>query len=207
MDPYNVYDMAALSWIDRYNFDGQYYVPPKIAALVGGTSQGGATVTSPEAGWDDKYLKAVFGGTPVSTEQPSAGSKPGPGIIAGSVVGGVVGAGAAVALLLFWRLRRRQKDVNAPAKPPVGESGAEADTAAAGGGYHGGPTSRIPGAGYSLQEMGAGGVERGPGYESWSLDEQQQQQQRLYHELDNSAVPYELQDSSVSWRGAEQGHA
>ncbi|KAF2831505.1 hypothetical protein CC86DRAFT_443172 [Ophiobolus disseminans] len=110
----------------------EYRVPANITEVIGGDTNGKASVTAPAAGWATADLSDGFKRTysavsrvatrPVSssttrssatsTSAPSSGSKTNVGAIAGGVVGGVVVL-VAIFILAFCCLRsRRRKQVS-----------------------------------------------------------------------------------------------
>lgn len=121
-----LFDASELQWVPNYQPSIEYYIPPKIASIVGGTSQGGAKVTSPEAGWGSN-VEAVFhpqttGGPPPSnpTSTPSPKTKSKTPAILGGVLGGLLCLGAVLALILILLRRRRQREkASHSPKPPA----------------------------------------------------------------------------------------
>jgi MYXO-CTERM domain-containing protein len=125
MEFFGIYDVAELAWVDTYYPNSAYYVPPKIAALVGGTSQGGATVSAPDRGWNND-LEAVFHPRVAynsSTPPPPTSHTP---AIAGGAVGGVLGVAAVIAVLLFLRRRRQREGTSQQKFLPSGTDAANA---------------------------------------------------------------------------------
>ncbi|KAH7074813.1 hypothetical protein BKA63DRAFT_321944 [Paraphoma chrysanthemicola] len=103
----------------------EYRVPSNITAVIGGNTEGKASVTAPAAGWATADLSNVFNrpysavsrvatrsvpasSTPTTSQSPSGGSSTNVGAIAGGVVGGVVVL-AAICTLAFCCLRSRRR--------------------------------------------------------------------------------------------------
>ncbi|KAF2086455.1 hypothetical protein K490DRAFT_44039 [Saccharata proteae CBS 121410] len=104
----NLFDMSEGGWSSVFDAHAPtYQVPQAIVDAIGGTPDGGATVTTPAGGFAATELAAMFSPQPTSTSTSSTSS----GAIAGGVVGGVAGiaivAGAAWTLLLRRRRRTR----------------------------------------------------------------------------------------------------
>lgn len=110
-----VLDMTTVNWGSVFDADaGAYKVPRAVLGAIGGSEEGGATVTQPAGGFDSPGLAKVFnttrrqpGVTPTPSSTPSSNDHAGP--IAGGVVGGVV----VIAIIagLFWlRVRKRRKE-------------------------------------------------------------------------------------------------
>jgi Kelch motif len=117
LDGVAIMDLSTTTWGSTYNPNAApYTVTQRIVSSIGGTIQGGATVTTPVGGFSDAGLSQLFAGTkatdPVWT--PS-GRKSNAGAIAGGVVGGVLGL-AFIGALVWYLLRRK----NAP-KPVIAE--------------------------------------------------------------------------------------
>lgn len=122
-----VFDLSGMAWTDTYYPNTPYIVPPQISTIIGGTSQGGATVTSPEAGWDPN-VEAVFrsqnSSNPSPSSSPSPSASPSPKskshtpAILGGVLGGLLGIAAVLtAILLYLRRRRQRKAASEQSKP------------------------------------------------------------------------------------------
>ena len=111
-----------------------YNVPSEIVSVVGGSSQGGATVTAPAGGWDNRDLPVYFQqqatyaartptrALPTSGSTPSHNGKSNKGAIIGGAVGGVIAALLLTALVVFCiRRRRRRPDMARKSeRPPSG---------------------------------------------------------------------------------------
>ena len=129
-----VYDLSGLSWVDNYYPNTPYTVPLQISAIIGGSFQGGATVTSPEAGWDNN-VEAVFRSQTSSRPSPSASPSPKPKsksnkiAILGGVLGGLLGVAAVLSAVLFYLRRRHLREAAPqdlkPAALSEADSGAE----------------------------------------------------------------------------------
>ena len=77
-DLMDIYDVSELEWVNTYYPDKAYSVPAKIALIIGGTSQGNATVTSPEAGWAETLKHSFASEPPASLPNPSPTHLPSP---------------------------------------------------------------------------------------------------------------------------------
>lgn len=92
----------------------EFEVPQKLLEATGGTSQGGATIKEPGAGWTGQGLQKVFnttrkwGSSETSPNPAHEGKKSHAGAIAGGVVGGVAGL-VLIASALFFLRRRHDK--------------------------------------------------------------------------------------------------
>ena len=195
-----IYDVSELQWVNTYYPNTAYFVPAKIATIIGGTSQGGSTVTSPEAGWGTN-LEAIFrsesvGGpspsnstsnststsnpTSTSTSTPSPQPKPKTTAILGGVLGGLLGITAALSALLFLLHRRRLRE-DSPRRP------------------------KSAGPGVGFPEYYEGGS-------IWNLPPQEMYTPKPIHELGDGVMPelgdaaaFELHDSSLGNRHSSAG--
>ncbi|KAK3671861.1 hypothetical protein LTR78_008227 [Recurvomyces mirabilis] len=119
-------DVADAEWYQYLPNVTTYQVPSNITQVVGGSKTGGATLTTPPAGWGDPDLAVYFGrqyssstrtatrSFPTISTTPSASAAPSShsdiAAIAGGVVGGIVGL--ILLILLIWlclRHRRRNR--------------------------------------------------------------------------------------------------
>lgn len=145
-------------------------VPEPILTLIGGTTQGGAKVTQPEAGWQNATLGKIFSkrnepinyndnptktsdGT-ISTATPSSApasekSKLSSGAIAGIAVGAVIGCSAVFAIV-YCLYRRRRNNIRRSAPVELNSHRAPVEAAAV-------VPGELPGAYYAThQELGSG---------------------------------------------------
>ncbi|KAF2686586.1 hypothetical protein K458DRAFT_415945 [Lentithecium fluviatile CBS 122367] len=122
-----------LVWTDTYEAPPTstppYAVPSAIYAVIGGDRDGGATKTSPAAGFQTSDLATIFAAASGAASNPGSGSPTNSssasasgshtGASAGAVVGGV--AFIAIGASAYWLLRRRSKQTvgkqEAPAAP------------------------------------------------------------------------------------------
>jgi hypothetical protein len=116
----NLFDLNTLEWTTNYEGPPRngyaYTVPSAVYEIIGGNGTGGATKSSPSAGFSTPELGLLFNGqvSTNSTDVPAkpstspapASSKTNVGAIAGGVVGGIL----ALAILGFfiWFVRRRK---------------------------------------------------------------------------------------------------
>ncbi|KAH6672320.1 hypothetical protein B0J14DRAFT_618002 [Halenospora varia] len=109
----------------RYQTNLSYVVPPEVIAVVGGSSQGSATIKSPAAGFSHRDLQVYFAqtatvalrtptATPTST---SSESKLSSGTIGGIAAGCAIAFLAIFAGITFFFLRHRKNKL-APSAPP-----------------------------------------------------------------------------------------
>ncbi|KAH0562766.1 hypothetical protein GP486_002585, partial [Trichoglossum hirsutum] len=115
-----VYDLSSLIWGSRFNaYAKDYTVPTPVVSVIGGSTDGAATMTSPLAGYTNPAFGHLFDKSINPNPQnatASSTSKPNKGAIAGGVVGGVAAlaiVGGAIAF--FIRRRRRPLSISAPA--------------------------------------------------------------------------------------------
>jgi hypothetical protein len=94
-----VWEMSTLTWGSVFLTNlTSYEVPKKILDITGGTATGNATKHDPALGWTDPKLQAVFATSRRSTSSstiPTSRKKH-----TGAIAGGVVGALAALALVM-----------------------------------------------------------------------------------------------------------
>ncbi|KAF9894123.1 hypothetical protein FE257_009096 [Aspergillus nanangensis] len=111
----------------------EYKVPDMVTAQIGGDSSGGATKTAPKS-WTNASLADVFSSkytktiptswpyqpadtnAPVISEVPNKGSSGFPSW-AGGIIGAVLGVALLAGAFVFWCLRQRRKNRQAP--PPA----------------------------------------------------------------------------------------
>ncbi|KIW27898.1 uncharacterized protein PV07_07596 [Cladophialophora immunda] len=150
------YDSTNAKWYPYLPNLTDYFVPPAILQVAGGTPEGGAINKAPSTGWSDDRLSVYFGEkavfasrtptralpaatTTVPPPRPTPSHPPGKKTDIGAIVGGAVGgaAGLVLALALAWFcVRRHRKN-----KEQSGTNQAAATTAAAAA-----ATTPIPGA-------------------------------------------------------------
>ncbi|KAJ5893753.1 hypothetical protein N7495_005444 [Penicillium taxi] len=128
-EPVRVLDLSSYIWRSDLSTTSSYEVPAVIFAEIGGNASGGATITTPSAGFADSTLASLLqqrAATNISTSFSSSlsdqnTSHVNSGAIAGGVVGGVAGlALIAGAAWLLFRSRRSQKhsvDSKGPLSP------------------------------------------------------------------------------------------
>ncbi|KAI9721738.1 MAG: hypothetical protein M1812_002073 [Candelaria pacifica] len=146
-----VLDVTNLQWVSQFDPSlDPYSVPHTVFDVIGGDTHGGATLTTPQGGFNDSALTDIFSkrvarytapasalpppstisntpnspNSPIISSSPSSNSTSTPtGAIAGGVVGGVA-AIAAVAGFAFWFLRSRRKR-RSSVRPPAEKSTTE----------------------------------------------------------------------------------
>ncbi|KAF3165455.1 hypothetical protein TWF225_001211 [Orbilia oligospora] len=116
-----VFDTSKLEWQASYVANSPYAVPTIISSVIGGDSNGGAS-------WDGLPKVA-----PPDTDSPffditgskASGKKPpSAGVIAGSVIGGLVGIGfISLVIWYFYKRHREQKLDEAPLPPQIEDQG------------------------------------------------------------------------------------
>ncbi|KAK5653711.1 hypothetical protein OQA88_8742 [Cercophora sp. LCS_1] len=147
--PANIYSLVAQNFTGRFDAAGANRlapVPSKVIQAVGGTSEGGAHITSPVE-WSDIYLQYVFNPTlqrptdyapkyvlanaseaalddlpppPSKTPDPTPSSGPNSALI-GGVVGGILGALllGAIAFFIVWRRKKAAANAAGPPELPA----------------------------------------------------------------------------------------
>ncbi|KAB8266037.1 hypothetical protein BDV32DRAFT_143771 [Aspergillus pseudonomiae] len=159
-----IFDLHSLSWLSNYNasYSDAYKIPSKVSDIIGGSETGGATVVSPESGFNSTSMEDLFKkrnnvadsgtsstSTPSTTGQSSGASKSlSGGGIAGVVVGCVAGVGLIAGLAWLLTLRHRKAKAasssrlawqsDASAIPPLDQS----------------PRKELYGSGPEVYEMG-----------------------------------------------------
>ncbi|KAF2763572.1 hypothetical protein EJ05DRAFT_472466 [Pseudovirgaria hyperparasitica] len=109
-----IFDLSTMLWGSIFVADDPAYnVSSLIVSTIGGTGDGGATLTSPEGGYDNAALEAVMTYTRQIEPTSSPSSKPKPSTIAGAVVGSLAGISLVAALACFL-YRRNHKSSAAP---------------------------------------------------------------------------------------------
>ncbi|KAH8731761.1 hypothetical protein GQ44DRAFT_603735, partial [Phaeosphaeriaceae sp. PMI808] len=117
----------------------EYRVPVNLTAIIGGGTDGKATVTVPAAGWATRDVSDAFqrtysaasrqatrsvpGNSPTSSSAPSKDSEINGGAIAGGVVGGVVLLAIVVLAFVCLRRRKRAAQKNSNSQPNVAADG------------------------------------------------------------------------------------
>ncbi|OAL37928.1 hypothetical protein AYO20_02761 [Fonsecaea nubica] len=150
-----LFDMTHLNWTSTYEAPPQvssgtsnlYAIPSQVYGIIGGHASGGATVTTPSAGFGtNTALASIFANAVKVSSTPSSSSSTASGVTrtgsvtasattsaattagsshsshshAGAIAGGVVGGVAGLAIILvagFWFLRRRRRKRIIPAAP------------------------------------------------------------------------------------------
>lgn len=108
-----ILDLSTKTWGSVYNANAKAYtVTQEIVDKIGGTTSGGATTTSPAAGFAEEGLRELFNVEAATTIPTSYGSYGGKkshtGAITGGIVGGIVGL-AFLGALVWFLLKRRGK--------------------------------------------------------------------------------------------------
>jgi hypothetical protein len=105
-----VYDISQNRWGSVYDASlTNYTIPASVVEVVGGSSTGGATFTSPATGWANNNVAKLFG-------QTASGSSSSTHLSGGTIAGIVIGVVAAVvacifaAYFLIFRPRRARKN-------------------------------------------------------------------------------------------------
>ncbi|KAK3937612.1 hypothetical protein QBC46DRAFT_267165, partial [Diplogelasinospora grovesii] len=123
--PAEIYSLAAENYTGRFDADGAKRtapVPSKVVAAIGGTSDGGAYITSPKL-WSDLYLQYVFNPTltrpaytpayvlanATNSNATAPSSGPDRSVVIGASVGVAVGALLLASLAVGFCLMRRHK--------------------------------------------------------------------------------------------------
>ncbi|KAF2138400.1 uncharacterized protein K452DRAFT_93125 [Aplosporella prunicola CBS 121167] len=58
--PFEVLDTSTYAWRTQFDPKLEYSVPDVVTAVIGGSSSGGAALSSPQLGWNSSDLSAVF---------------------------------------------------------------------------------------------------------------------------------------------------
>ncbi|KAH0845881.1 hypothetical protein FOPE_11663 [Fonsecaea pedrosoi] len=123
------YDSTNAKWYPYLPNLTDYFVPPAILQVAGGTPEGGAIKKAPVSGWDDDRLSVYFSekavvaartptrALPAATTTPPApkptpSHPPGNKTDTGAIVGGAVGGtgGLVLVIALAWCCIRRRKN-------------------------------------------------------------------------------------------------
>jgi len=128
-----VWEMSTLTWGSVFMTNlSDYQVPQRVLEFTGGTANGGATLKDPALGWTDPGLKTVFATPRKFTSSGNnstapASSKSNTGVIAGGVVGGIVGLALVgmAGLFLFRRRRNKHRAHELHNEPAQRDSGSE----------------------------------------------------------------------------------
>ncbi|KAK5728185.1 hypothetical protein LTR17_012090 [Elasticomyces elasticus] len=128
-------DVETAAWYQYLPNVTSYQVPSTIVDAIGGSPTGGASLTTPAAGWSDADLAVYFTRSYIATSRtptrliPASTSAPPPATFSsvanhhssvGPLVGGVVGDVAVLALLVLgiWICLKRSKKKREAAFPP-----------------------------------------------------------------------------------------
>lgn len=112
-----IMDLSTKIWGSVFNVNAQpYKVTQEIVDEIGGTTSGGATTTSPAAGFAEEGLSELFN-VKAATAVPTPttyGSNNGKKSHAGAIAGGVLGAILGLAFLgtLAWFSMRRRRGID-----------------------------------------------------------------------------------------------
>ncbi|EWC46736.1 hypothetical protein DRE_03981 [Drechslerella stenobrocha 248] len=143
------FDLNVLEWSSQVNSGPQdpYRVPQPVYEAIGGSAEGGATLTEPPGGFNQAGLATVFAAFPNQVRTDAPGTTTGPAVTStsaapsgssasGGTIGGVIGGIAVLALIgvgiwFFMRRRRRQRPIDflapPPPPPPSGPPASEQD--------------------------------------------------------------------------------
>ncbi|KAF9637447.1 Galactose oxidase/kelch beta-propeller [Lasiodiplodia theobromae] len=103
-----VFDLTNLTFGTFFDYDApEYQVPQKVVDKIGGTPDGGATMTEPAGGFAHPAIWTMFHPPPTPTATENAGNE---GVSGGAIAGAVVGSVAGVSLFGVgaWILLRRR---------------------------------------------------------------------------------------------------
>ncbi|KAL7924235.1 hypothetical protein ACQKWADRAFT_24137 [Trichoderma austrokoningii] len=131
--PIVMFNLTSGEWMDSYDPTkyGDYGVPSKVQAVIGGSASGGATVTKPASGWATSALGKVFAtsydqkkitsywpypaaqtSNPTAAPAPKAASKSsGLPSWVGPVLGVILGLIALTCIIVLFCLWRRRKSL------------------------------------------------------------------------------------------------
>ena len=127
-------DLSTLEWQEEWNANPKKYVVPKaVRSVIGGGPGGGATMTQPTGGFNDPDLSTALAQvaprrnpedgmaeetddtnemaeeTDGTNDMDAAPTKPPVYLVAGGVVGGVLGLAVIIAIAVFLILKRRRQ--------------------------------------------------------------------------------------------------
>ncbi|KAK6513587.1 hypothetical protein TWF506_008024 [Arthrobotrys conoides] len=132
-----VFDTSKLEWQTSYIANSPYTVPTTVSSAIGGSSNGGVSwdglpkVAPPDI---NSPFYNITGGNSSEKKSPSAG------VIAGSVIGGLVGLGLIGLVVWYFYKRNRDKKLDdAPLPPQIEDQGAFDPTK----NVYGGPPNEI----------------------------------------------------------------
>ncbi|KAK6523344.1 hypothetical protein TWF281_001324 [Arthrobotrys megalospora] len=117
-----VFDTAKLEWQTSFTADSSYTVPISVISAIGGSSNGGAS-------WDGLPIIS-----PPDTNSPfydlggsrkAAKKSPSAGVIAGSVIGGLVFIGSVGLVIWHFYKRNRRRDLGETPIPPIAGGGSD----------------------------------------------------------------------------------
>ena len=122
-----IYDLSTLTWGSVYAAGpAPYQVPAPVVQSIGGTANGSAAMTRPQADYASQDLATLFHATLLN---PPAGTKLSGGAVAGVAVGAsVVGLLLVAATAFFVRRRHRRRHrahAADPGPPPVEAGGVD----------------------------------------------------------------------------------
>ncbi|KAL5331048.1 hypothetical protein ACEPPN_000577 [Leptodophora sp. 'Broadleaf-Isolate-01'] len=129
-----LFDLSALTWGSFFDaYAPQYQVPKSVVDTIGGSGDGGATITQPVGGFDHAAILTMFNPPtiipptvtpPLKTPDTHPHHEGNAGDIAGAVIGAAVGLAIVIGLNV-WILRRKSGKDRYQVSPPqelTGES-------------------------------------------------------------------------------------
>ncbi|KAH6663379.1 putative cell wall anchored protein [Halenospora varia] len=111
-----LFDLSALTWGSFFDaYAPQYQVPKSVVDVIGGSGDGGATVTQPVGGFVHAAISTMFYpsptiNSPTITPAIKHHHESNAGYIAGGVIGGVVGLAIVMGLAVYILRRKSGKD-------------------------------------------------------------------------------------------------
>ncbi|KAL9125788.1 MAG: hypothetical protein Q9217_005056 [Psora testacea] len=108
-----VLDMSDVTWGSIFHAGAPpYAVPTRVAAAIGGSGSGGATVRQPVGGFTQEGLARMFNVSwtpppppPPAPHSSASGKRPTTAAIIGGIIGGAVSLGLSISLTFFYRRR------------------------------------------------------------------------------------------------------